>query len=263
VLRIQHAAGVYELRVEDLMQTTTPKSICNLFNSSLAITVTIAMLASLFSVAASATAITYLFTGTATTQQGVYIGQGSAVSGFLTYDSGLVDQTSVDYWDLFTSSSPAGANDPLNDTWEISITNGGIVRSSADNRNQVGGDHHDLALFSTTQDDSFIFRAQRLINTDDEVRFALRDFSGNAIVPGFGGLPGVPWNSPLDPSQFTGYTDSRQGRIRAYDNVTGVEIGYLEFTIDTMSLVPVPAAAWLFGSGMLGLGRIARRRKAA
>ena len=38
---------------------------------------------------------------------------------------------------------------------------------------------------------------------------------------------------------------------------------HLQGTIAAGSAVPVPAAAWLFGSGLLGLAGIARRRKAA
>lgn len=34
----------------------------------------------------------------------------------------------------------------------------------------------------------------------------------------------------------------------------------LSFTIDSITAVPVPAAAWLFGSGLLGLAAAARRR---
>jgi len=33
-------------------------------------------------------------------------------------------------------------------------------------------------------------------------------------------------------------------------------------TLDSLTTVPVPAAAWLFGSGLLGLVGIARRKKA-
>lgn len=47
-------------------------------------------------------------------------------------------------------------------------------------------------------------------------------------------------------------------------NAIGVEVGGLATTLDTieMSAVPVPAAVWLFGSGLLGLVGIARRKKA-
>jgi hypothetical protein len=32
-------------------------------------------------------------------------------------------------------------------------------------------------------------------------------------------------------------------------------------TIDALEVVPLPAGAWLFGSGLLGLAGLARRRK--
>jgi len=213
---------------------------------------------------AAASPILWVFTGTALVQEGIYVGQGASVSGFLTYDSTLVDNTiAADYWDQFTSSSPAGANDPVNDVWEISITNGAVTRTSADNQRAVGGDHHDLTLFDTSFDDSFIFRAQRILATDDLVRFALRDGEPvpqpDGIAAGFGNLTGTPWAAPLDLDSFTGYPDSRQGTIRAYDDSTGIEIGYLEFHIDTMTLVPEPGTLVLGAAGLLGLALVRDR----
>lgn len=40
-------------------------------------------------------------------------------------------------------------------------------------------------------------------------------------------------------------------------------VGYQLQLVGTVSAVPVPAAVWLFGSGLLGLVGVARRRKAA
>ena len=42
-----------------------------------------------------------------------------------------------------------------------------------------------------------------------------------------------------------------------------IEFELQSITIHTQSLVPVPAAVWLFGSGLLGLVGIARRKKTA
>ena len=39
--------------------------------------------------------------------------------------------------------------------------------------------------------------------------------------------------------------------------------GVLGFAIDDVRAVPVPPAVWLFGSGLLGVVGIARRKKAA
>lgn len=46
------------------------------------------------------------------------------------------------------------------------------------------------------------------------------------------------------------------------DGSTGVQYIPMPFNV-TLSQVPVPAAAWLFGSGLLGLAGTARRRRSA
>lgn len=44
---------------------------------------------------------------------------------------------------------------------------------------------------------------------------------------------------------------------------TGSATAPVTYTLTTMSAVPVPAAAWLFGSGLIGIAGVARRRRAA
>lgn len=53
-------------------------------------------------------------------------------------------------------------------------------------------------------------------------------------------------------------------QVFALDGVTPLEFSYetVDFTLYNPTVVPVPAAVWLFGSGLLGLIGIARRKKA-
>ena len=48
-----------------------------------------------------------------------------------------------------------------------------------------------------------------------------------------------------------------------FGDATGGGAGYNANFNFTAPAVPVPAAVWLFGSGLLGLVGVARRRKAA
>ena len=50
--------------------------------------------------------------------------------------------------------------------------------------------------------------------------------------------------------------------IRGYQMVSGPFAG-LNVTMDVTVETPIPAAAWLFGSGLIGLIGIARRKKSA
>jgi hypothetical protein len=51
----------------------------------------------------------------------------------------------------------------------------------------------------------------------------------------------------------------------AFDNLNGAQSMYGEWTSLNLTVVPtvvpVPAAVWLFGSGLMGLAGIARRKK--
>lgn len=61
-----------------------------------------------------------------------------------------------------------------------------------------------------------------------------------------------------DPSAANGYTAS----IHFDDYFGGAEWYSIELTYNTPE-VPLPAATWLFGSGLLGLAGLARKRKSA
>ena len=62
-------------------------------------------------------------------------------------------------------------------------------------------------------------------------------------------------NMLVDFSAYTGIS-----RLFLDDNSTGAGIAYDQFSFNT-SAVPVPAAVWLFGSGIMGLFGWSRRKQ--
>lgn len=61
-----------------------------------------------------------------------------------------------------------------------------------------------------------------------------------------------------------GTIDSNADPITGLSGIIGTCSECKDYTVDAgMYVVPVPAAVWLFGSGLLGLVGIARRKKAA
>ena len=82
------------------------------------------------------------------------------------------------------------------------------------------------------------------------------------------GLIGAPDTSTLGSTaqQLFGFTGSAvAGALTSYilGTATLDTSGNLTFAANTVSAVPLPAAVWLFGSGLMGLVGVSRRRKAA
>lgn len=72
---------------------------------------------------------------------------------------------------------------------------------------------------------------------------------------GYGTLPGL-WDLVFFGSGF----NNAAGKLALFGNASGI---FLEGEVFAASAVPVPAAAWLFGSALLGLAGVGRKRKAA
>jgi len=102
------------------------------------------------------------------------------------------------------------------------------------------------------------------------------DFSGWGVT--WNGIPAInmgggAWNGNADGvADVTCGVDCGDGDTFTLDYSATVPVGdpsgfggvnYLVHLEGTVSAVPVPAAVWLFGSGLIGLAGVARRRKAA
>jgi len=74
----------------------------------------------------------------------------------------------------------------------------------------------------------------------------------------------APSNNSFDGKRSTGYADIIPGQEDVYFfNPYAREVVIDGITVSGPTVIPVPAAVWLFGSGLLGLVGIARRKKTA
>ena len=93
---------------------------------------------------------------------------------------------------------------------------------------------------------------------------ALQCFATHSLIPIIG--PSTTANASINGSVHNPYIDGTATFILALAGVTGdTVISNVAFSFgtgeETSVPVPIPAAVWLFGSGLLGLIGIARRRQ--
>jgi len=151
--------------------------------------------------------------------------------------------TSTNYKDLFVVSQTG--NDPINEnviaatnTFEYLITTEGDYRYYQSYRNGL----------SLTLDETSRLNNQGYIQNHDDFVSLLEYLMQNETAFSFSNL--------VEYSEYTTY-------LRGVPDYTLAE-GVLyqgSATISSISTVPVPAAVWLFGSGLIGLVGMARRKK--
>ena len=87
-------------------------------------------------------------------------------------------------------------------------------------------------------------------------------YTGGPLSPNAGWTP-YSWTTTLGPDVDGGVTLQLKASCGPVEGC-GVDAYFDNVTISTdVAAVPVPAAVWLFGSGLLGLIGVARRKKAA
>jgi hypothetical protein len=215
---------------------------------------------------ANAAPITFNFTATVVgTPTGIW-SSVTTVAGSYTYDTALVDAGLTDNTiDHFRSD---GTNQLL--SWDITITAGGITRTTSENEIQVGGLHHYLSVKDQSTEDSYSITSLNRFIGDDYAKIQLRDFQpsndpdGTAV--GTGNLTDMAPTTAPDPNLFQSCRAPNAACFSTYvsfDDV-GFNEGEVLFDINTITIasVPIPTTIWLFGSGLMGLVGMARHKKA-
>lgn len=202
--------------------------------------------------------ITYNFTGTVTSANGIWAGQGTDVAGFYILDDTLLATSSSSNEHALYKPEAPFKNAGL--TWEISVTVGSVTRTTATNANPDHLKHHALDIYDAADRDSWVY-STFYINTADDLA-TLRAYDENptppdGVAPGTGNLTSTPKLSPGDLSLYDAVTGTYNAHATG-----GVNEGTVRFTLTSIAPVPIPAAVWLFSSGLLGLMGIARRKKA-
>lgn len=155
--------------------------------------------------------LTFDFTGTALplpVPGGIFAGQGTAVTGFFTYNTDMPDRSSnTAQIDTFVFDDEGMVKD-----FRIVVTLGDATVDSADNQNLPTIPHHRLEIvdgfvFTTSEgvelnEDRFTLTTLRRAAGDDTITLILRDAvlppeEADAVLPGSGGLTGaVPTTAP-------------------------------------------------------------------
>jgi hypothetical protein len=212
------------------------------------------------SVTSQASTVTYDFTGTINSATGTYSAAGSTVSGTIAIDlaaanpsqsSGTLGSTSATWNEEVYGGSEFGTPVPTAPVYNISINSGAVSYSSAPAS----------ALSQTSVSGSFVNGVPSEWIAE-EVEVSSESESGNTFIQNGLGLVGaaspVPWGSNGLP--ILGNATGQSNYL--WDYVGGTEVGALSYTITSLTPVPLPTTAWLMLSGMVGLGAMARRRKA-
>jgi hypothetical protein len=183
----------------------------------------------------------------------------------------------------FLATSPASG-----DSWTIEagqFNGGGTATSTNGNSNAVGAAKMIFSSSGGTINNGVVsgFVLANLtafengINNDVNTGGLLNGLTTSNNVSGSGlyplgaqqkyGIVGAPDLSAVGvPAQLFGFTGSATtGALTSYilGSATWAADGSLTITGNGTSAVPLPAAVWLFGSGLMGLVGVSRRRKAA
>lgn len=202
--------------------------------------------------------LTFDFAGTAIVTAGIFLGQGTNVTGSYTYDSDLVDSSGAGEEDVF--SAHILSNQSFQ--WNIAVTLGTTTRSTSTNLNLAPDGHHLIHILDTSAEDRYKIESLRQVITDDAAQILLSDFDPlpdpDAVLAGSGGLTN---SAPLLAPDVSKFSDNclsaglfTCSAYIAFNDVTGDEDGRVFFRVDSITArsVPEPATLLLVALGMFG-----------
>lgn len=227
----------------------------------------IGLLLSSFDTSAWAAPVTYRYTGVAGPMlSGIWLGQGTAVSGTFTFDSTLVDTYPNDPTiDDYTWNDLA--NIPLASVFEMTISLGSIFRTTNNHGNPLGPEFFGLTLGDTSFYDYFQFYVHGANGDAGSLLvWDITSLSPDGVSPGYGNLGSKIEDTmkrlqTLDINSFDYPTD--QSYWFARDPNTSQFVGSLNFTLTSISPVPLPSSVLLFVTGIMFFYLLKKRMSAS
>ena len=202
---------------------------------------------------AIAVPVTYNFTGVATSARGIFEDQGTAVSGFFSFDDGLVDDFIGPAVDRFVSES----NPSLIGSFSASLTIGSVT---------VTGAAESFAELRLEDHDSSDLVEYALVGSDSAFGFMLTDIPLGGIPDGVAAGSENLTDSIADAIAILDHLDlgsfvAAQGTWSQLDSVSQnwSTVAFTMTGIERAVAVPEPTTVTLLLAGILGMSRIRRR----
>jgi hypothetical protein len=206
-------------------------------------------------VMAQANTVTYDFAGTVTSATGVYSSAGSTVSGAITINfgaanpsqsSGTVGSTSAAWTAQADGGTYYGGATPTALVFSWSLKSGAI--SVASSSPSSAGSASAVLGYPPTGGSLWEAEDAEWSSGSSYIANVIALFGTSAIAPyNSNGLPILVGSTPSESNSLT-------------DNINGTGVGNLDYTITSLTPVPLPASAWLMLSGAVGFGAMVRRR---